>query len=196
MESADRSCAQSTGIIENLHTSIGGIDMHLQVMVMEHAAYDVLLGLPFFTHLGADTRFYRNGEQHLTITDPNTNKCITIPTQQRDRRRHLEPMNYLSAHYHIRQPGHDQVVSQSLPAASHPLHPLMHTVSPSFPFSSHPPRPSLYTIYFAFVSSPSLLAHAVYSFGSNLCTPVISCTFASSLSSCSDVRFSPSCRLF
>lgn len=94
LESADTHSSQSLGTIDNLLMTIGGIDMFVQVVVMENASYDVLLGLPFFTHLQVDTRFFNTGEQHITITDPASDRKVTLPTQARERRRREAPKGF------------------------------------------------------------------------------------------------------
>jgi hypothetical protein len=81
MESANRSKDATLGVLENLSFDFGSGEMLLQVQVVEKANYEILLGRPFFAHTSCKTDDFINGDQHLTISDPNSGKEIKIVTQ-------------------------------------------------------------------------------------------------------------------
>jgi hypothetical protein len=66
-------------------------DIYLQVQVMPNAPYDILLSRLFYALTECITKDFTNGDQHLTITDPNTRQCVTIPTKEWKRHRHPDP---------------------------------------------------------------------------------------------------------
>ena len=51
---------------------------------MSNVPYDVLLGRPFTALTECVTRDYRNGDQHITIWDPNSDTVVTLPTRERN----------------------------------------------------------------------------------------------------------------
>ncbi|KAE9388759.1 hypothetical protein BT96DRAFT_793937, partial [Gymnopus androsaceus JB14] len=56
----------------------------LQVHIVDSPAYNVLLGQPFEVLTQAQTQSFLSGDQHITLTDPNTERIITIPTVPRE----------------------------------------------------------------------------------------------------------------
>jgi hypothetical protein len=84
MQSANRSHTETLGRLVNLKFTFGTIDVWLQVQVVEEAAYEILLGKPFFTLTSCVTHDFPDGSQHLTITDPNSDRVVTIPTFERN----------------------------------------------------------------------------------------------------------------
>ncbi len=91
MESANETKSTTLGLLENLKVTFGTIDIYLQVQVVEKAPFDVLLGRPFFAHTSCKTQDYRNGDQHITIRDPNSDQTLTLPTRPRTLVRRKSP---------------------------------------------------------------------------------------------------------
>jgi hypothetical protein len=90
LTSANASHNDSIGRLANLRFTIGEIDFYLQVQVMEDTAYEVLLGRPFMKLMNCITQDYPDGNQTLTITDPNTGKSVIIPTVEHCERERRE----------------------------------------------------------------------------------------------------------
>jgi hypothetical protein len=85
MEAANSTITEMHSHLHNIHFTFDDIDIYLQVQVMPNAPYDILLGCPFYALTECITKDFANGDQHLTITDPNTWQCVTIPTKERKR---------------------------------------------------------------------------------------------------------------
>jgi hypothetical protein len=81
MESANTNKDATLGVIENLGFDFGAGEIRLQVQVIERANFEVLLGRPFYAHTSCRTRDFINGDQNLTLSDPNSGKEITIATK-------------------------------------------------------------------------------------------------------------------
>jgi len=81
MESTNRTKNATLGVVENLIFDFGCGDMMLQVQVVEKANFDVLIGCPFFLYMSCKTQDYMNGDQDLTISNPNTGKQFMIGTK-------------------------------------------------------------------------------------------------------------------
>ena len=86
MEAANKTRTQTMGLLQNLKVKVADMELILQVQVMDDTPYDLLLGQPFFALASCVTRVYPNGEQYLTLHDPNSKREITVPTKQRVRR--------------------------------------------------------------------------------------------------------------
>lgn len=80
MQSANNTKNDTLGCISNVKFSFGNVHLYLQVQVVDDAPYEILLGRPFFALAEALTKDYPNGEQLLTITDPNSKAVVTLPT--------------------------------------------------------------------------------------------------------------------
>jgi hypothetical protein len=80
MQSANKTDNDTLGRIANLKFSFGDVDLYLQVQVVDDAPYEILIGRPFFTLSEALTKDYKNGDQQVTITDPNSGAVVTLPT--------------------------------------------------------------------------------------------------------------------
>ncbi|KAJ2912850.1 hypothetical protein MD484_g7577, partial [Candolleomyces efflorescens] len=85
MEAANSSKNRTTGLLPNLKVSVGQCNFYLQVQVIDSASYDMLLGRPFHTLAQALIKHFRNGDALITLTDPNTDAVITVPTKSRAR---------------------------------------------------------------------------------------------------------------
>jgi hypothetical protein len=72
------------GMCRNVHFNFGGVEVYLQVHVIENPAYDILLGRPFDVLVSAATQNYSNDTAIITIRDPNAeNRLVALPTQKR-----------------------------------------------------------------------------------------------------------------
>ena len=80
MESANGSIDRSLGLARNVPFQIGEIIFYIQVHVIRSPAYDILLGRPFDILTESVVRNFANGDQTITIHDPNTGKRATVPT--------------------------------------------------------------------------------------------------------------------
>lgn len=83
MESASNHVEKSLGIAKNVCFKIGGLDLFLQVHILEKPPYRVLLGRPFNVFTSCQTKTFPDGATEITIRDPNTRATATIPTYQR-----------------------------------------------------------------------------------------------------------------
>jgi hypothetical protein len=84
MEAANSTITETHGCLCNIHFTF---DIYLQVQVMPNAPYDILLGHPFYALTEWITKDFANGDQHLTVMDPNTRQCVTIPMKEQKRHR-------------------------------------------------------------------------------------------------------------
>jgi hypothetical protein len=91
MEAANSTITKMHGCLCNVHFTFNDIDIYLQVQVMPNTPYDILLGHPFYALTECITKDFANGDQHLTITDPNTRQCVMIPTKEQKRHQHPDP---------------------------------------------------------------------------------------------------------
>ncbi|KAJ4465143.1 hypothetical protein J3R30DRAFT_3724440 [Lentinula aciculospora] len=80
MQSANRGLEKSLGLARNVPFLIGDLTVLLQVHVIREPAYDLLLGRPIDTLLQTYIQNFADGRQVITLTDPTTNRRITVPT--------------------------------------------------------------------------------------------------------------------
>ncbi|GBE81973.1 hypothetical protein SCP_0403490 [Sparassis crispa] len=83
MESANMGINQMLGRLANIRFGFGEIDLYLQAHVLNDAPFEVLLGRLFFTLMACKTPDFTNGEQHITLRDPNTRQVVMLPTHER-----------------------------------------------------------------------------------------------------------------
>lgn len=83
MESASNHVEKSLGIAKNVCFRIGGLNLFLQVHILERPPYRVLLGRPFNVFTSCRTKTFTDGSTEITITDPNTKATAIVPTYQR-----------------------------------------------------------------------------------------------------------------
>jgi hypothetical protein len=83
MESANRSIERTLGLAKNVPFLCGYIRVYLQVHIMANPAYKVLLGRPFDIITESLVKNERDGNQTLTLTDPNTGERCTMSTHER-----------------------------------------------------------------------------------------------------------------
>ncbi|KAJ3780471.1 hypothetical protein GGU10DRAFT_279342 [Lentinula aff. detonsa] len=84
IQSANRGVDLTLGLAKDVPFRFGEITVFLQVHIIPSPAYDVLLGRPFEILTQAIFHNFLSGEQHLTLTDPNNNRVVTIPTVKRE----------------------------------------------------------------------------------------------------------------
>ncbi|KAE9382709.1 hypothetical protein BT96DRAFT_845164 [Gymnopus androsaceus JB14] len=84
LQSANGMTDWTLGVAKDVLFRFGNIISFLQVHVIKLPAYDVLLGRPFEILTQARIQNFLSGDQHYTLTDPNTDKVITIPTIPRE----------------------------------------------------------------------------------------------------------------
>jgi hypothetical protein len=83
MESANRETEQTLGLARNVPLVFGHIVVYLQVHVLRHPAYKVLLGRPFDSVTESLVKNEKDGGQTLTLTDPNTGERSAMKTYER-----------------------------------------------------------------------------------------------------------------
>lgn len=84
METANSSSSRTSGLLKNLKVRFGTIELFLQVHIVDNAPFEVLCGRPFYTLTSCRTQDFANGDQIITITDPNNPEhSKTLPTEPR-----------------------------------------------------------------------------------------------------------------
>jgi hypothetical protein len=71
MEAANSTITETHGRLRNIWFTFDDIDIYLQVQVMPNTPYDILLGHLFYALTKCITKDFANGDQHLTVMDPN-----------------------------------------------------------------------------------------------------------------------------
>jgi hypothetical protein len=82
MQSANGQLEKSMGLARNVGFRWGDLKIYLQVHIIRNPAYKILLGRPFDVLTRSRTD-HGDGNQLLTLTDPNTGKAWTVPTYDR-----------------------------------------------------------------------------------------------------------------
>lgn len=83
MESASNHVERTLGLARNVRFAVGGIEVFLQVHVLERPPYKVLLGRPFDTFTSSVHKTNSDGSSELVLTDPNTKIVAVVPTYKR-----------------------------------------------------------------------------------------------------------------
>ena len=83
MESASNHVERTLGLARNVCFRVGGLDLYLQVHILENPPYKILLGRPFETLTSCVTKTKTDGSSDVVLTDPNTKKIAVIPTYKR-----------------------------------------------------------------------------------------------------------------
>jgi hypothetical protein len=83
MESASNHLERTLGLARDINFSVGGLDLLLQVHILEAPPYRVLLGRPFDTYAASIVQTKPDGASELVLTDPNTKRVAIIPTYKR-----------------------------------------------------------------------------------------------------------------
>lgn len=80
MQSANGTMDWSLGLARNVPFTIGNITLYMQVHIIRSPAYEILLGRPFDILTESVVKNFANEDQTITISDPNSGQCYTIPT--------------------------------------------------------------------------------------------------------------------
>jgi hypothetical protein len=80
MLNANTSTQSTIGVVENLALDFGAGEVYLQVQVVPHTNFNLLLGCPFQCLLSVKTDDFPDGTQLITLQDPNSGKTYKIPT--------------------------------------------------------------------------------------------------------------------
>lgn len=83
MESASNHVEKTLGLARNVRFNIGGLNLFLQVHILENPPYRVLLGRPFETLTSAIVKTKTDGSSEITLTDPNSKEMVVVPTYKR-----------------------------------------------------------------------------------------------------------------
>ena len=84
LQSANRSIATTKGLAKNVPFDFGGgVTAYVQLHIVERPAYAVLLGRPFEVTMSVTIDNRPNGDQQITLLDPNTKTRITLPTYKK-----------------------------------------------------------------------------------------------------------------
>jgi hypothetical protein len=83
MQDAHGSTERTLGLARNVPFKFGEVTVYLQLHVQNRAPYHVLLGRPFDVLTETEIRNFGNGEQELTITDPNSGHKCSMSTYPR-----------------------------------------------------------------------------------------------------------------
>jgi hypothetical protein len=91
MEATNSTITETHSHLRNIWFTFNDIDICLQVQVMLNTSYNILLGRSFHALMECITKDFTNGDQHLTVIDPNTQQCVMIPTREQKRQQCLDP---------------------------------------------------------------------------------------------------------
>ncbi|EIN13453.1 hypothetical protein PUNSTDRAFT_30996, partial [Punctularia strigosozonata HHB-11173 SS5] len=80
---ANSTTTRTLGGLRNVLFNIGGMEVYLQVQVIDDAPWEVLLGRSFFTHTACETKDLPDGSSTLTLTHPETGERVLVPTLER-----------------------------------------------------------------------------------------------------------------
>lgn len=83
MESASNHVEKTLGLAKNVRFAVGGLNLYLQVHILENPPYKVLLGRPFGSLTCSTVKNKSDGSSDIILTDPNTKVVATVPTYER-----------------------------------------------------------------------------------------------------------------
>ena len=83
MESASNHVEGTLGLARNVRFSVGGLDLFLQVHILENPPYKILLGRPLDALTKSVVKTNEDGSSEVVLTCPNTKKVATVPTYER-----------------------------------------------------------------------------------------------------------------
>lgn len=86
MQSANGALNPTKGLARNVPFKWGTVTVYLQVHIIDDCPYAVLIGRPFDCLCETNVKNFMDGEQQITISDPNSNKRCTIATYPRGQR--------------------------------------------------------------------------------------------------------------
>ena len=80
MQDAGGKLNKTVGLACNVPFRFSEITLYLQVHVQSKAPFQVLLGRPLDVLGKSLVKNFANGDQEITLTDPNSGKRVTVPT--------------------------------------------------------------------------------------------------------------------
>lgn len=83
MESASNHIEKTLGLAHNVRFAVGGIEVFLQVHILEKPPYKILLGQPFDSFTSSVHQTNADGSSELVLTDPKTKAIAVVPTCKR-----------------------------------------------------------------------------------------------------------------
>ena len=83
MESASKHVEKTLGLARNVCFAVGGLNLYLQIHILENPPYRILLGRPFSTLTSSVVSTKADGSSEITLTDPNTKHVAVVPTYER-----------------------------------------------------------------------------------------------------------------
>ena len=83
MESASNHLEKTLGLARNVRFAVEGLNIFLQVHILEDPPYGVLLGRPFDTFTSSSVKTNPDASSEIIMTDPNTKVTAIVPTYQR-----------------------------------------------------------------------------------------------------------------
>jgi len=83
MESASNHVEKTLGLARNVRFAVGGLNLFLQVHILDNPPYRVLLGRPFETLTSAIIKTKIDGSSEIVLTDPNSKEVAVVPTYKR-----------------------------------------------------------------------------------------------------------------
>ena len=95
MESASNHLEKTLGLARNVRFAVGGLDLFLQVHILEAPPYRILLGRPFDTFTSSVVKTKPDGSSEITLIDPNSKMTAVVPTYQRE----ISPDELQKQHY-------------------------------------------------------------------------------------------------
>ena len=80
MQDAGGKINKTAGLARNVPFTFGNITLYLQLHIQTQAPFQVLLGRPLDILGESLVQNFANGDQEITLTDPNSGRKITVPT--------------------------------------------------------------------------------------------------------------------
>ena len=80
IQSTNGTMDKSLGLACNIPCTLGNITFYLQIHILWSPAYDILLGWPFDVLTKSVVNTLNKSETTITVMDPNSRLCCTIPT--------------------------------------------------------------------------------------------------------------------
>ncbi|KIY43113.1 hypothetical protein FISHEDRAFT_54137 [Fistulina hepatica ATCC 64428] len=88
LQSANGEFNRTLGVAHNVPFKFESVKVYLQCHVVETNAYEILLGRLFFALTTCIMNTHLHQDETITITDPNSHKCLTLPTYSRGEARY------------------------------------------------------------------------------------------------------------
>ena len=106
MLSANGELNPTAGLARNIPCTIGDIVVHLQIHIIDEAPYDMLIGRPFDALAQTTIRNFKDGDQEITLIDPNDGHQCTIGTYAKGKGIQVKPppSNILDSADRVKQP--------------------------------------------------------------------------------------------